>query len=79
MTYHDTEEVLIRVGREIGRMRRDSGMSQAMLARKLRVKKEVVGKIERGEYNIRLGTLLRIARIFGRQLKISFIKVKGEI
>jgi len=79
MTYHDTEEVLIRVGREIGRMRRDSGMSQAMLARKLRVAKEVVGKIERGEYNIRLGTLLRIARIFGRQLEIRFIKVKGEI
>jgi len=54
-------------------------MTHAELAKRLGVRKEVVIKIEKGQYNMRLQTLMEIARIFGRRLRISFIKRKGGI
>lgn len=73
------EKLLIRIGREIKIMRESSRMTQGELAKKLRFKKEAVSRIEKGEYNMRLSTLFKIAHIFGRRVKIYFVKRKGGV
>ena len=75
----DTSGVLIRVGRTIKALREHSEMTHAELARKLHLNKDAVVRIERGQYNMRLSTLFKIAHIFGRRLKISFVKMKGGV
>jgi len=79
MLHCDTDGILIDVGRKIGGLRKRAHMTHAELAKRLGVRKEVVIKIEKGQYNMRLQTLMEIARIFGRRLRISFIKRKGGI
>jgi DNA-binding XRE family transcriptional regulator len=54
-------------------------MTQGELAKKLRFKKEAVARIEKGEYNMLMGTLFKIAHIFGRRVKIYFVKIKGGV
>lgn len=73
--HHDTGAVLIRVGREISKMRKHSRMTQAVLARKLHVRQDTVARMEKGQYNMLLSTLLRIANVFGRDLEISFVRI----
>jgi len=79
MTHYDSSEILIRVGHKIRILRERAGITQAELAKKLRTKKEVVSRIEKGRYNLLLSTLIEIAHIFGRRLQIRFIKRKGEV
>jgi len=79
MPHYDADGALIRVGRKIRLLRERSNMTQAQLAKKLHFKKEIVNRIENGQYNMRLITLIRIAGIFGRRLKITFVKRKGGI
>jgi predicted transcriptional regulator len=77
MAHNDTDAALIRVGREISKLRKHSRMTQAVLARKLHVGQDIVTRMEKGQYDMLLSTLFRIANIFGRRLKISFVKRKG--
>ena len=77
MTHYNADETLISLGHEIWFMRERAGMTQAELAKKLRTKKEVVSRIETGQYNLLLRTLLEIAHIFGRRLQMRLIKRKG--
>ncbi len=79
MSHWDTDGVLIDVGRKIEGLRKRANMTHAELAKRLGVKKEVVIKIEKGQYNMLLETLMEIAWIFGRRLRISFIKRKGGV
>lgn len=79
MRHYSDEGLLVRIGREIRILRESSHMTQGELAKKLRFKKEAVARIERGEYNMLMGTLFEIAHIFGRRLKIYFVKIKGGV
>ncbi|MDO8806297.1 MAG: helix-turn-helix transcriptional regulator [Elusimicrobiota bacterium] len=79
MTYNADEGLLIRIGRKIRILRESSHMTQGVLAKKLRFKKEAVARIEKGEYNMLMNTLFKIAHIFGRRLKITFVKRKGGV
>lgn len=73
MSKKDDDRVLVRVGRQIRRMRQGAGMTPAEFARKLRVSKEVVRRIENGQQDLRLDALFEIARIFGRCLKFRIV------
>ena len=66
-------EVLLQVGRQIRAMREGAGMTQAELARKLRLREEAVFRSEKGLYNMRMRLLFKIAKIFGRRLKFRVI------
>lgn len=79
MTNSDSDRLLVRVGRKIKTMRVHAHMTHAEFARKLRIGIEAAIRIEKGQYNLRLGTLLEIARIFGRRLKIVFVKKRGKV
>ena len=79
MRHYSDEGLLVRIGREIRILRESSHMTQGELAKKLSFKKEAVARIEKGGYNMRLNTLFKIANIFGRRLKIYFVKIKGGV
>lgn len=79
MSHWDTDGVLIDVGRKIEGLRKRAHMTHAELAKRLGVKKEVVIKIEKGQYNMLLETLMEIAWIFGRRLSIRFVKRKEGV
>ncbi|MEK7168626.1 MAG: helix-turn-helix transcriptional regulator, partial [Patescibacteria group bacterium] len=57
---------------EIIKVRRSSKLSQSALAKKMNVKREFISRIESGNQNITLGTLLKIATATGKEFKFSF-------
>lgn len=79
MPNSDSGRLLIRLGRKIKTMRVHAHMTHAEFARKLRIGEEAAIRIEKGQYNLRLMMLLEIARIFGRRLKIVFVKKRGKV
>ncbi|NGM88499.1 helix-turn-helix transcriptional regulator [Parapusillimonas sp. SGNA-6] len=58
----DGEGHLCRVGRAIRRIRKSQGISQEELAHLAQIDRSHMGKIERGERNVTLLNLIRIAR-----------------
>ena len=57
---------------EIKRLRQEKRLSQEALAKKMKVKREFVSRIESGRQNITLETLFRIARATGKEFKFGF-------
>lgn len=54
------------------RLRRTLRISQEKLAKKMRVKREFISRIESGEQNITLETLYKIAEATGREFYFRF-------
>ena len=76
----DSARLLADIGRKTRKMREEAGMTQGGLARRLRTTKVFVCKIEEGrQHNLRLATLIRIAAVFGRRVKLTFVKRKGGV
>jgi transcriptional regulator with XRE-family HTH domain len=61
--------IRIRLGRAIARRRRDAGYSQEAFAAKCGLHRTFMGAVERGEKNVSLATLEKIAR--GLRIKLS--------
>jgi transcriptional regulator with XRE-family HTH domain len=59
----------VRLGRSIARRRREAGYSQEAFAAKCGLHRTFMGAVERGEKNVSLATLEKIAR--GLRLKLS--------
>lgn len=57
---------------EIIKVRRSSKLSQSALAKRMNVKREFISRIESGNQNITLSTLLKIATATGKEFKFSF-------
>lgn len=57
---------------EIRKIRISKKMSQTDLAKKMNVKREFISRIESGNQNITLATLLKIATATGKEFKFSF-------
>lgn len=57
---------------EIRRLRKEKNISQTQLAKKMNVKREFISRIESGNQNITLATLLKIATATGKEFKFSF-------
>lgn len=49
----------------------DSGMTRTELAQKLGVTSAYITKLLRGDANVTIKTMVRLARVFGRQLQIA--------
>lgn len=63
----DTDKKLIRIGLAIRHRRKEVGLSQEALAAKAGLERSNVGKIERGENNLSILNLLRIAEALNCQ------------
>ena len=57
---------------ELKKLRKDLKISQQELARKMKVKREFVSRIESGEQNITIETLNRIAMATGKDFYFHF-------
>jgi transcriptional regulator with XRE-family HTH domain len=55
------DPVLVRIGESVRRARKELGLSQEMLAVDAGVDRSYMGGIERGEHNLTVMSLLRIA------------------
>lgn len=63
----------IEVGRMIGDIRREQGLSQKEFAMKIKVSQQLISRIEKGRENISLATLANIARAIDRQVRIDIV------
>ena len=60
-----------KIGLLIKELRRQQGMTQEELAAKLQTKKSAISRIENHSEDIRLSTLGKVARVFGKELRIA--------
>ena len=68
----DRRAKLIMVRMEMRKLRKEKKMTQEKLAKKMNVKREFISRIESGNQNITLETLLKIAQATGKKFKFSF-------
>lgn len=64
----------LEIAYQILQLRKQKKMSQLDLAKKLGTRQSNVARIEAGQQNLTTDTLQKIASIFGRELKIDFVK-----
>jgi len=62
----------LRVSMELRRLRKEANYSQAELAKKMKVKREFISRIESGIQNVTLETLHRVAKALGKKFYFSF-------
>ena len=67
------EEKKLEIAIQIAKMRKKSGLTQKDLAKELKIKPLVISRIERGEHNITLDLLYRIARTFNKNVRLQLI------
>ena len=62
-----------KIGVVLRQLRKESGITQEELAKKLKTKKSVISRIENHAEDIRLSTLNKYAETLGRSLKIQLV------
>jgi ribosome-binding protein aMBF1 (putative translation factor) len=60
-----------KIGMLIKELRLKEGMTQEELAGKLNTKKSVISRMENHSEDIRLSTLSKVAKVFGKKLQIA--------
>jgi DNA-binding XRE family transcriptional regulator len=73
----EQEEIKVRskfivASMEIRRLRKSENLTQVQLAKKINVKREYISRIESGEQNVTLETLIKIANAVGKEFKFKF-------
>ena len=64
-----------KIGAVLRQLRKESGITQEELAKKLKTKKSVISRIENHAEDIRLSTLNKYAESLGRSLKIQLVSI----
>jgi len=72
--YYDEYGKQIEIAYQILLLRKKKKMSQAVLAEKIGTKQSNIARMETGQQNFSIDTLQKIARVFNKDLKISFGK-----
>lgn len=62
------KDLLKRIGLKIARIRKEKGMTQMELADKAGIHRAYIGHIERGEKNLSLSTLQKIAKALDKEI-----------
>lgn len=71
---HLTEELLgAEVAIQLARLRERLGMTQGALARASALKQQNISRIEKGQHNITLSTLARIAEAMNRRVEVQLL------
>ena len=58
---------------EMLRLREETGMSQSQLSAKTGITQPDISKLENGNANPSLSTLKKVARAFGKKLRVQFV------
>jgi len=72
--YYDEYGKQLEIAYQILQLRKQKGMSQTELAKKIGTKQSNIARIEAGQQNFTTDTLQKIASVFKRELKIEFVK-----
>ncbi len=72
--YYNEYGKQLEIAYQILKLRKQKGISQAELAKRLGTKQSNIARMETGQENFTTDTLQKIASIFRRELKIEFIK-----
>lgn len=70
--YYEEYGKQLEIAYQILQLRKQKGISQAELARKLGTRQSNIARMETGQQNFTTDTLQKIASIFKRELKIQF-------
>ncbi len=62
----------LKAAMELKKLRKELKISQEALARKMKVKREFISRIESGEQNITIETLNRVAEATGKEFAFHF-------
>ena len=73
----DKEPCCEAIGKKIAGIRREQGLCQKDLARKLGVSQQLISRIEKGGENISLGVLTNISKALKKNIEINFLEFKG--
>jgi transcriptional regulator with XRE-family HTH domain len=72
------QSLQVRLGRAVQRLRRDEGFSQESFADHVGVHRTYMGAVERGEKNISLGSIERIAKALGMRAGDLLLEAEKE-
>jgi transcriptional regulator with XRE-family HTH domain len=68
--YH--EEIILKVGQNLKKIRTEKGISQELLSFKTHISTNQIGRIERGEINTSISTLFEISKALEIDIKYFF-------
>ena len=71
--FFNKEKEKLRITYEIVILRQTAQLTQKQLAKKLRVSQSAVARMESGQQNLTIETLMKIGSLFGKKLKIQFM------
>lgn len=74
----EAERAKLIMAEKLVEIRERQGMTQAELAKRLRVSQQVISRIESGENNLTLTTLIKLLAVYGIVLKIGIGKKSGR-
>ena len=66
-------ELYVKTGKKIIGFRKEQGLSQKDLAKKMGVSQQLISRIESGNENASLETLSNIAKVFNKEVDVTFI------
>lgn len=67
----DEEVARLRLARKVREMRLASKFTQKILAEKAKMPQSVIARLESGEHSFSLGTLCRVAKVFGKEIQLA--------
>lgn len=62
----------LRAAMDLRELRKKQKLSQVALAKKMKVKREFISRLESGKQNVTLGTLYRIGDALGKDVEVNF-------
>ena len=72
--YYDEYGKQLEIAYQILKLRKQKGLSQAELAKKIGTRQSDIARMETGQQNFTTDTLQKIASAFKRDLRVEFIK-----
>jgi DNA-binding XRE family transcriptional regulator len=67
------EPLCYATGKQISGIRREQGLSQKEMAKKIGISQQLISRIEKGRENASVSTLANMARALNKKLEINFI------
>ena len=63
-------------GKRISDIRREQGLSQKKMAKKMGISQQLISRIEKGRENVSVSTLANMARALNKRIEISFMDIE---
>lgn len=72
LNYHQTVKYY-KIIQNLKSIRKELGLTQQQVADKAQINRSIVAKVESGQRNATLNTLMKLAEAMGKELKVDFV------